>query len=923
MKFGFNGLLLCSAYIVKLSLLTVSAAALEVSAQEIVFPNSAVVPEDDPYFIQDSTNARLIYTQQTKPQAEHAAALGDKLHPLYEATFGYQLDTPLSVGLISGNNQIANGFSTQYPSNRQINYMGGAQVPDYFASSSWLDTLLLHETAHNYQTNAKNNPVSRGVYNVFRNGNIFLPFFPAVTPNVFESSFILEGNAVLNESWHGRGGRLYSGRYRAMTHVQAHAGNLKKERLYNQSLNFPYREGHYIFGGHYQYFLAEKYGLDKTNEYFKNRSKYWYFPFSVNKPSKRTFLQNFDRNFDEWVAATQKKSASMVLTKGEVLARSKYYSDMNTQQNKVLLLASEDGVTAPVLYQFDMASQSMNQASSSLAFGRVFLQDGEFYTVNGRATSPWKITQGLFDENALIKEGTQGKIIQGYMDDGRAVYFDVLSSFVNPQLYIGDAFYESVHSSVLVSNDHLYYFKQDGDKRTLYRDKQALYSFTGFYGIVADVDATGAVYFIANSPLGSSVYKVKDNKVNRVAKGDNIVAAKLAGNNQLIVEAISADDYYYSLIKMDDISESPYVVTLMWDNADHPLHSQLTHFDDLENQTLDNEEPYGFFNTLSYSAGNVLVAKTEDGDSVYDLSAVFSDPLTYHELTLRAQRDEDKSVLLGARYSNNQHFLLYGFESYYVAKDGLEEYKNLSTRDLDSRDYGIAVDVKLPFLRSGYWSGALDAGFYQDYKNIDREPLSLNVSINRAQAFGHSFYYNELFSMNAYATEDRGDQITGAALRVATSFPYETFAGIKAKYSESDAGVSQSERRGVELNDAISFLGKDPSAFVMTSLKGDVYASRVSFTEVNASKVFNGSAYYFKFPLSLQREALSLAYRHYEIDGVLASETIKINQASVKLSFDTVLMNIIPVRFVLESVHNDSDLITDETQTTFGLELSL
>jgi hypothetical protein len=474
-----------------------------------------------------------------------------------------------------------------------------------------------------------------------------------------------------------------------------------------------------------------------------------------------------------------------------------------------------------------------------------------------------------------------------------------------------------------VKDDHLYYFKQEGNKRTLYRDQQPLYSLTGFYSIVADVDATGAVYFIANSPLGSSVYKVKDNKVSRVAQGDNIVAAKLAGNNQLIVEAISPDDYYYSLITMDDIPESPYVVKLMWDDAAHSLHSQLTHFDDLENQALDNEASYGFFNTLSYSAGNLLFGKNEDGDSVYDISAVFSDPLTYHELTLRAQRDEEKSVLLGARYSNNQHFLLYGFESYYVAKDGLEEYENLSTRDLDSRDYGIAVDLKLPFLRSGYWSGALDAGFYQDYKNIDREPLSLNVSINRAQAFGHSFYYNELFSMNAYATEDRGDQISGAALRVGTSFPYETFAGIKAKYSDSNADVSQGGRRGVELNDAVSLLGKDPSAFVMTSLKGDVYASRVSFTEINASKVFNGSAYYFKFPLSLQREALSLAYRHYEIEGVLASETIKINQASIKLSFDTVLMNIIPVRFVLESVHNDSDIITDETQTTFGLELSL
>ncbi|MGR6872423.1 hypothetical protein ACU6U9_08960 [Pseudomonas sp. HK3] len=901
-----------------LLLLSLNAISFNAMAQEIVFPNSAVVAEDDQYFMQESPNTRLIYTQETKTHAEHAAAMEKKLQPLYDATFGYQLDTPLSVGLISSNNQIANGFSTQYPTNRQINYMGGAQIPDYFSSSSWLDTLLLHETAHNYQTNAKNNPVSRGVYSVFRNGSIFLPFFPAVTPNVFESSFILEGNAVLNESWHGRGGRLYSGRYRAMTNVQANAGHLKKEKLYNQSLSFPYGEGHYIFGGHYQYFLAEKYGLDKTNEYFKNRSKNWYFPFSVNKPTQKTFGQNFDTTFDQWVSATKASAKSMVLAGGEVLGRSKYYSDMNTQQGNVLFLAAPEGVRAPLLHQYNIATQSVSSERKALAYGRVFLQDNDVYTVNGRATSPWHITQGLFDDAGMIKPGTEGKIIQGYMNDGRAVYFDVPSSFVSPQLYIDGEFYQSVNSSVIVKDDHLYYFKQDGKKRTLYRDQDALYTLEGFYSIVADIDESGAVYFIANSPLGSSIYKVKDNKVSRVNHGDNIVSAKLAGNNQLLIEAISADDYYYALTPLVEKEEPPFVVTLMWDSPDHPLHSQLSYFDDVKKANLENEEAYGFFNTLDYTASNVLLTKNDDDESVYDVSVVFADPLTYHEVTLRAQRDKEQSILLGARYSNNEHFLLYGFESFYVAKDGLEEYTNLNTRD-----YGVAVDLKLPFLRSGFWNASLDAGYYQDYKNVDREPLSLNLGLSRTQAFGHSFYFNELFTLNAYGTEDRGDHITGGALNVSTSFAHEFFAGFKAKYSESDGDTSPSQRRGVELNDEVSFLGKDPGAFVITSLKGDVYAQRVQFAEVNVSKVFNLSNYYFKFPLSLQREAVTLAYRHYNIDIASNFKPIEVNQTAVKLSFDSVLMNILPVRFVLESVYNDNDVITDETRTTFGLEVSL
>jgi hypothetical protein len=453
-------------------------------------------------------NTRIIYTEENKEHAEYTAGFERVLQPLYEKTFGYQMDTQLSVGIISSYNQIANGFSTQYPSNRQVNYMGGAQIPDYFSSASWLDTLLLHETAHNYQTNVKDNVVSRSMFTAFRNGGFLLPFFPATNPNNFESSFILEGNAVLNESWHGRGGRLYSGRYRAMNHVHANAGYLTKERLYNSTLNFPYGEGHYVFGSHYQYYLAETYGLDAANAYFKKRSKNWYFPFTVNAPTRQTFGVNFDTTFTAWAEKLEQESQGIKLVQGDVLARSKYYSDMSTDASDVFFLANESGVRSPVLHQYNKQNKQIRRETKSLALGRVFKVEDEYYTISGRYTSPWRITQGLFDEDAMIKQGTEGKIIQGYLTDGQAVYFDTVKSYVSPQLYVGSKFYKAVHSSVLVKNDHLYYFVQKGNTRTLYKDKQPLYTLEAYYSIVADVDETGTIYFIANSQLGSSLYKL-------------------------------------------------------------------------------------------------------------------------------------------------------------------------------------------------------------------------------------------------------------------------------------------------------------------------------------------------------------------------------------------------------------------------------
>ena len=143
-------------------------------------------------------------------------------------------DLTLYVGLISDYNQIANGFSTQWPNNRQINYVGGTQLVDYFTTTSWLDTLLYHETAHNYQVNVKGSVVSRSLHSVFGNGTFIVPI-PLAVPNAMENSFMLEGNAVLNESWHGNGGRLYSGRLKAQTLLQAKAGNIVASDVYNRS----------------------------------------------------------------------------------------------------------------------------------------------------------------------------------------------------------------------------------------------------------------------------------------------------------------------------------------------------------------------------------------------------------------------------------------------------------------------------------------------------------------------------------------------------------------------------------------------------------------------------------------------------------------------------------------------------------------
>jgi len=66
--------------------------------------------------------------------------------------------------------------------------------------------------------------------------------------------FLLEGNAVLNESRFGNGGRLYSGYALAELIEMANGGLITPELTYNSTLEFPYGEKSYLIGDFFRSF---------------------------------------------------------------------------------------------------------------------------------------------------------------------------------------------------------------------------------------------------------------------------------------------------------------------------------------------------------------------------------------------------------------------------------------------------------------------------------------------------------------------------------------------------------------------------------------------------------------------------------------------------------------------------------------------
>ncbi len=877
---------------------------------------TAVVPNDKEYFKHHENNVEIIYTKENLPFAKYTAGVEDALHKEYAKLYDWKLDETLYVGLMSDYNQIANGFSTQWPNNRQINYIGGTQMVDYFACTSWLDTLLYHETAHNYQMNIKAHGASRELHSIFGNGTFVLPLAYFIVPNVMENSFMLEGNAVLNESWHANGGRLYSGRFYVQTLLQAKAGNLKAGEVYNTKLAFPYGDISYIQGGYYNLYMAQNYGLENVNSYFKYHSYDFWWPEFTNESMYKAVGVDFETSLESFSKEYAQTAKNVVLAEGKKVAVSQFFESLGNNENEIFFLTYESGARAPELIVMEKNSSNIAKQRDSFLGGKVLKVDGQYYTQGSMNVSPTRIYQGLFDNQAFIKKGSESKVIQGYLHNASEVYFDVKSSFSQPQLYVGDTFYAQVNSSVIIDKeDNLYYFVQKNKTRTLYKNKTPLYSFQGYYGIVSDVDSKGNIYFVANSEYGSSLYRFHEGSVTRVSSADNIIEARLVNDEEVLLAAIDDKEYYYLKTKLQSLEQTPFETKLFFE--DMPYYKK----DSEDNKTqqsyasVDLSDSYYALLDMHYS-GSDLTASFGGASSTGSLDIKFGDPLSQNAATVFVSKDASEITLGGVSYSNAQYLLQYSVTGYKVLSDNARE---------NVRDKGVIVSTNLPLYQAGYYSVSLGGDYYQDYDTKKREPLSGTLTFAEEEIYGKSMYPNYLNMLILYGVKERTDGLYGAQYSLKHDFAYEIYAGLDAKYSATNSEISSLdaslEQRGVKFTNNSYFLDKDPSTIHMPSLQGSYYLKKAGYGEINVAKVLNYSSYWFTFPLSLQRESLYAKYRQYRIEN-FESIKFRANESTLGVSFSSVFLNSFTLPLNIEYIYNDADFLQDKHHVFINLGMT-
>ena len=875
---------------------------------------SDIVPQDQAYYVKKVRNTELIFTEQNSKFAQHTAEVEMALQPLYEELFGYQMDEELHVGLTSSYNQIANGFSTQHPNNRQINYMGGALDIDYFSSTSWINTLLYHETTHNYQTNVKDNRVSSTLHSVFGNGVFLAPFM--IIPNERESSFLLEGNAVLNESIHGNGGRLYSGRFKAATLMQAKAGYLTPSRVYNNNLFFLYGSHFYTLGGFYQKYLGETYGVEKVDKYWKMHSHHWLWPFMTNDSMQDTIGVDFEDSFNTWASLMKKEAKHIVEPKGKIIARSQFFSPLNADKDEVYFIVNESGRETPDLVVLNKKTAHVKTDIDSWVAGKVIKYKGEYTTQASAKTSPWRTYEGLYDDGAFIVEETKGKMVQGELENGYLVYFDVAESYDQAQLYVGNTFYDQVNSSVFIDKNDMYYFKQKGKTRTLYKNKVPVFSLEGYYSIVSGVDSEGAIYFVGNTKYGSGLFKYKNGNFTRVSSADTIIEARLIDDKTALVASMGSDEFTYQRIGLESIDEAPYVEKLFVENEKFYRQADVN-VNPTKAPKVDLEEGYYSMLAMNYSGTTFMLGQDDTAGTTFDLNVNFGDPLSQNSLSLFASRGTDEYILGGATYTNSQYFLQYSLSGYGVIQKSPDIN---SSANNDDRDYGVAANVSIPLLQVGRYKSGLKGSFFQDYSSDSRAPLSLSWYMDRSEFYGVSAAASSVINFTPYATLDRDDKAYGANATFSQGLGWETYLTVAGQYSSSDVEEDTNSSRGIKITRSTldKFSDNDPSTVVMNGLIDTDYYKSAAKATAGLKTVINLSTYFFTFPVSLRREILSVDYNYYDFESFVANDDkVTANEVVVGLTLDTYILNVLPIPLTFEYIYNDNKEIAEESSFRF------
>lgn len=888
--------------------------------------NAFTTPGDDQYLIYKDKQSSIIFAEEHKDFIPSLIEFNERLNKILQKTYNWQLDNHAHYILTSSKNQVANAFATVSPHVLSTYYHSGAHLLENFAESNWLLHTWTHELSHMYQLNSKNN-LSALLYKFLGTPPDFYTFM--IHPNQLAPRHFTEGNAVLVESLFNAGGRLHSGEVRAEVYSLFKDNKVNTAWLLNNEYEFPYGAEDYHVGGYFQIFLAEIYGLAKTNSYFLSQANKWYWPFIINSTYKEHFLRSYYDLFEDFqnqISSLSKKQNQA--PRDQALSYSKARIVLNRSGSNIYTLTT-DLQNKPKLLTIDTKTNKINRRSTKLSFnsrGKVFKINNTWYSqASGTIETQdgLQTVQGLYDESMQLKQDSFGEYVLDFYGR-KKLSLNIKDSMLEPTLYLNNKPYDTAHSKALFDEQgHIYYFKQQKQQRTLYKNKKPIFSFNGFYSKLADIK-NGVVYFIANTDYGSSLFKYENNKIYRISPFDNIIDAKIINSEQAVISAVYSEGYYLSKVAIQNPKASmPPTYNYDVETIDIELKLKET------NRSVSTES-YNSFKNLKFNYFLPTIANIETQSSTgntkthltYSLDFGFSDPLGWNQLNLYYFRDTFEDDSFNFIYLYSRYRLQFGL-GYDYSKLNISNSNNQIISSVDRNTFDIYL--LYPYYISPRWKHSVQLTHsIETAYNSDTSDYS-TVSMNGSYAYstGHlSLQPNEYFNYQlGYRYYENADQLYRSDASYSRNIGYEFYPSINLSYAKSTSNRLNFFTSQLELSEI-----EDVQSYSISEVS--LY-SEIFKVNVELIKGFITELYTNKIPLGLTRlsplvGASFFSFSHY---GYLSEQEIlqpytKLSEMYYGLEVELLLAHAFPLKLKLiqasNTVHSQDSQLFVNLSTHFN-----
>ena len=886
---------------------------------------TVVMPNDVPYLSWQNGETLYIYTSSSEDDIERLSAYNEAIRSMYEKSFSWRIDEERDLILTSSRQQIANAYATIQPNVKTVWYPSGFGMLEDMAESSWLMALISHETAHLYQLNVKSSFGAR-LHSIFGNALLIspvpiLPFF--IQPNVALPRFLLEGNAVLSESRLNIGGRLHSGEIRAMAlaHIKDHL--ITPTRLINEEFKYPFGEEAYVQGGYFEAHLAAKYGIDKTNQFFRAQAEHYINPLILNKTFRDHFGSSFPQEVREYVRGLEPMAEKQSSTPGKPLVQSLFIAPMNHDDRRIWFVSS-DGVQLPVLHVYDKNTKLWTHTTKNLLSGKAFFRGDRVETAATDKHDLHHIEHSLYGEDRAFDPEFRSQIVTDQRA-GKTASFDAREHWLEPRILLNGENYDIGHSSpVLDEQGHVYYFRQDGLARTLYRDREPVFKYEGFYGKITEIGSDGSVYFIANTDYGSSLYRYNGKEISRMLSSDRVLdARRIDERNFLATEVESSGNSVY-LAQAAPTPSQPAQYQYAFASESLTPQSVATP-EEIKSQQRD----YSSLQQLRYSSLDFSSFwQSRDGLGAA-LLAAFNDPLQFNTLTLgySGLTGDHTPQQAKVTYMNSKYLVNWSAQYLYES----ERYQ-VSGVDRMAFSQECSLGIRYPLLRWRNWDSEVGLNAYYKNRGGTNDPANLasprggreetlgsqpNFHLLWQKAPQLGFFPWRQFEFSARQRLDasanswtKRHNIAALDSNYIHGFPNEFYASGFLSGAWADG-------RDIRVNNEISSQTNEIRLSLLTPYRDYLVQSGAS-ARVEFTKVFNVWAYSPRIPIGLHRFAPFVVAQ-----GSYLSQNVDVPPSIFEFGYGfdlhLLLAHLIPGKFRLLSAYNTRTPKDQNMQALFNV----